>query len=228
MAHRLAGNNLAANGCLNGHVKLLTRDELLQLLTHTTPYGVGVVDIGECGEGIDRVAVEQNLQFDQFGGLEAIDVIIERGIALGDTLEFVVKVKYHLAEGKVEGYLDAVSGEISLVLEYSTLVHAEFDYGSNEVGFGNNLGVNVGFIHFGNVVRFGHAGGVVDILLLAIGEFYLVLHVGDSGDDIHVELPFKAFLHNFHVQQAEETATETETQSQRALGFKSERGIVEL
>ena len=40
-----------------------------------------------------------------------------------------------------------------------------------------------------------------------------IAHVRHGGDDIHVELTVKSLLHDFHVEQAQETATESESES---------------
>ena len=58
LLHRLTGNDLGANGGLDGNVKLLARDELLQLLTHAAAKGLGIVEVGQRREGIHRVTVE--------------------------------------------------------------------------------------------------------------------------------------------------------------------------
>ena len=115
-----------------------------------------------------------------------------------------------------------------MVFENAALVHTQLDDRSNKVGLGDNLGMDIGLVHLGNIVRLWHARRIVDILLLAIGQAHLILHIGYRGDNIHVEFPLQAFLHNLHVQQAQETAAEPEAQCQRALGLEGERGIVEL
>ena len=57
---------------------------------------------------------------------------------------------------------------------------------------------------------------------------YLIGNVRHGGDDLHVELAAQAFLHNLHVKQSQETATETESQGYRGLGRERQCCIVEL
>ena len=40
-----------------------------------------------------------------------------------------------------------------------------------------------------------------------------ITHAGRGGDEVQAEFAFQALLHDFHVQQAEEAAAETETES---------------
>ncbi len=63
--------------------------------------------------------------------------------------------------------------------------------------------------------------------LLALGGGDVVRHVGDRRNDIHIELPVETLLDDLHVQQPQESAPETESQRQRALGFEGERRIVQ-
>ena len=56
----------------------------------------------------------------------------------------------------------------------------------------------------------------------------VITYVGHGGNDIHVELTVQALLHNFHVQQPQEAATEAEAQGYRRLGLEGEGSIVQL
>ena len=73
-----------------------------------------------------------------------------------------------------------------------------------------------------------HSAWVVNFRADALLVIDKVRHVGDCCDDVHVELAVKAFLNDFHVQKAEETASETEAKCHRTFGREGERGIVEL
>ena len=75
------------------------------------------------------------------------------------------------------------------------------------------LGESRGIVHFGHVAFL-----VVDA----------IAYVGHSGDDIHVKLAAKTFLNDLHVEQAEETASETEAERHRRLGRECQRRVVEL
>ena len=77
-----ASDNFGSDGSLNSYIKLLTGQKVLELLTHSTAKSDGIVGMSKCGEGIDGLAIEQNVEFDQIGTSEAGDMIIERRISL--------------------------------------------------------------------------------------------------------------------------------------------------
>ncbi len=57
---------------------------------------------------------------------------------------------------------------------------------------------------------------------------HVELDVGLRRDELEVELPLEALLHDVHVQQAEEPGPETEAQGLRDLGLVAERRVGEL
>jgi hypothetical protein len=63
---------------------------------------------------------------------------------------------------------------------------------------------------------------------IAIGLGNDVAHVRHGGDHRHVELALQPLLDDLHVQQAEETAAETEAQRRAAFGCPRQAGIVQL
>lgn len=87
-----------------------------------------------------------------------------------------------------------------------------------EVGRGYNRCSDVGLFDMvyqccvgepGRIVYFHHASALV---------VYAVAYVRHGGDYVHVEFAAEAFLHNFHMEQAEESAAETEAESGRRFG----------
>ncbi len=71
-------------------------------------------------------------------------------------------------------------------------------------------------------------GRIVDHHHVATGGVHPVLHAGGGGEECQTELALEAFLHDLHVQQPQETASETETQRPRTLGLVGDRGIVQF
>ena len=51
--------------------------------------------------------------------------------------------------------------------------------------------------------------GHVSLLVINV-----IRHVRHSSDDIHIELAVQTLLHNLHMKQSQEPATETKTQRQ--------------
>ena len=64
--------------------------------------------------------------------------------------------------------------------------------------------------------------------LLAFLVIYFIGHVWHCGDYLHIELAAQTLLHNLHVKQAQESATETEAQSHRRFWRECESGIIQL
>ena len=51
-------------------------------------------------------------------------VIVERGISLGYTLEFIVEVYHYLTEWKIEKYFHTIARYIVLLHQFATLAEA--------------------------------------------------------------------------------------------------------
>ena len=224
----LAGDDLPSDGCLDGDVELLTGDELLELLAHAAAELVGVVDMGEGAEGIDGLAVEQDVELDELGGTIACRMIVEGGVASGDALELVVEVDDDLAEGHEVGDLYPTAADVLLLDELASLAETERHDGAYVVGGGDDGGADVGLLDMVDERGVGHAAGIVHLGHRALLVVDVVGDVGDGGDDAHVELAVEAFLDDLHVEQAEEAAAEAEAEGERRLGEEREGGIVEL
>ena len=228
LLHRLAGDDLGSDGGLYGDVELLARQELLQLLAHAAAEGLGIVEVGQRGEGVDRFAVEQDVHLDELAGAVAVLMVVEGGIALADALQLVVEVDDDFPQGHGVLQLYAVAADVFLLEEFAALAQAERHDGTDEVGRRDDGGMDVGLLDVVDERLVGHAAGVVhlgDVALLVVDE---VRDVGDGGDDVHVELAVEPFLDDFHVEQSEESAAETEAEGHGAFGLEGEAGIVEL
>ena len=139
-------------------------------------------------------------------------MVVEGGIALGDGLEFVVEVKYHLAQGQVVVQFHAVRGNVMLAYQSAPLVHAEVHDGAVEIGLCDYLGTDIGFLYMVDKRLRREAGRVVHVHHCSLGGVYLIGYVGDGGYDVHVELAEQALLDDFKMQEAQESAAEAETQ----------------
>ena len=60
----LAGNDLRSDGGLYRYLELLTRNQLLELLADAAAEIVGPLPMNQGGKGVDRLAVEQDVQLD--------------------------------------------------------------------------------------------------------------------------------------------------------------------
>ena len=55
-----------------------------------------------------------------------------------------------------------------------------------------------------------------------------ITYVRDRSDYVHVKFAAEAFLNDFHMEQAEESAAETESEGNGAFRLEGQRGIIEL
>jgi len=62
--------------------------------------------------------------------------------------------------------------------------------------------------------RIGHTTGVMHFLHFALFIIYIIRYVRHGSNHVHIEFTIQTFLHNLHVKQSEETATETKAQCQ--------------
>ena len=58
-------------------------------------------------------------------------------------------------------------------------------------------------------------------------ELYLIDHAGGCRDQVLIKLALEPLLHDFHVQQTQETTAKAKAQGLRHLGLVAQRRIVE-
>ena len=125
--HRLAGDDLGADGGLNRYIELLARNQFLELLAHLAADIIGMIDVSQRRQRIDRLAVEQNVELRELAGLISRLVVVERRIAARYALELVVKIEHDFGQRHIEIDLDAVLRDIYLIEQRASLVDAQFD-----------------------------------------------------------------------------------------------------
>ena len=178
--HRLAGDDLGADGGLYGYVELLARNQLLELLAHLAAEVVGVVGIYERRKRIDGLAVEQYVELRQTARLVARTVVIERRISLRYALQLVVEVEDDLRQGHVEVYLHTVLRNEILVLHHTALVDAELYHGAHEVGLGDYLRQDIGLLDLCHLRYLGQTRRVMHLEHLARRGGYAVRDVDET------------------------------------------------
>ncbi len=78
----LAGYDFGTDSCLDGDIKLLTRYQLLEFLTHAAAESHGIIHMGERRERVDTLAVEQDVKFHELAHTEIMQMIVKRRIPL--------------------------------------------------------------------------------------------------------------------------------------------------
>ena len=73
----------------------------------------------------------------------------------------------------------------------------------------------------------GSFAGLIDLDHFAVGLRDAIEHARRRRDEVHVEFALEPFLHDLHVQQAEEPAAESESERDRGFRLEEERRIVQ-
>ena len=94
----LAGNDLAADGCLHRDLEQVTRDVIPQLFADAASLGVGVVPEHDHGQCVHGVAVEQKVQLDQIALAVLLELVVIAGVAPAAALDGVKEVVHDLAQ----------------------------------------------------------------------------------------------------------------------------------
>ena len=149
-------------------------------------------------------------------------MIVERGIALRDTLQLVVEVDDDFAQRHVVIDFHTVARDVLLLHQLAALAQAECHDGTYVVRRGDDRRTDVRFLNVVNHRDVGHAAGVVHFHDVSLFVVHVVGHVGHGGDDVHVELAVQALLHNLHVEQSQEAAAEAEAQCQRRFWLEGQ------
>ena len=226
-ADGLAGDDPGADGGLDRHLELLPRDQLLELAGHHHAVGVRLVLVHDRGERVDRLALQQDVDLDQVGGLLAGGLVVERGVALGARLQLVEEVEDDLGERQRVAHLDPVLGEVVHAEQGAALGLAELHDRADVVARREDRGphhglADLGDLAVGELARVGHDD------LGAVLHHHLVDHVGRGRDQVEVELALEPLADDLHVQQAEEAAAEAEAERPGGLRLVGQRGVVEL
>src|SRR6266542_2708620 len=201
----LAGDDAAADGRLDGDLVELSRDDGPELLHQRLALLVGLLAMDDDGEGVHRVAVQQDVELDH---LRLEELVVERGVALGDRLELVVEVHDDLGQREVELDVAALAHVLErLVL--AALVLGELVDLAHELGRHEDGAADVGLLDALDLVRRRQLRRVVDLDGLALGRHDAEADGGRRDDQREVELPLEPLLDDLEVEHAEEAATET-------------------
>src|SRR5690606_20386712 len=120
----LAGNDLGAYGRLDGDVEHLAGNQPAHLGDHFAAAIAGIRAMDDHGQGVDAVAVDQQVDAHDVGGPVLLELVVHRGVAARHRLELVEEVEHALGQRHVVGqvHLPAVVGHVQL---YAPLGHAQ-------------------------------------------------------------------------------------------------------
>ena len=115
---------------------------------------------------------------------------------------------------------------------FETLLHAplllqQFQDAAQVFILGEDSRQNNGFFNLLNVTRRRKLGGRVHLQDLTRLGGDAVADAWGGGDQVEIEFALQALLHDFHVQQPEETTAEAEAQSLGVLRLVEKRGVIQ-
>src|ERR1700722_18128510 len=155
-------------------------------------------------------------------------MVIERSVTARNTFEAVVKIENDFVEWQLISEHDARGREIFKIFLRATFVLAKLQDAANRIFVGDDHGLDDGLFDFCNVAGIGKFGGAVDLHDLAVDAGDAITHAWRGGDEIQAKFALEALLHDFHVQEAEETTAETKSKSDGIFRLVEKRRIVQL
>ena len=225
--HIGAGDDLAADGGLDGHIEHLLVDHFLHLLTERKAQGLALAAVHHDGQRVHGIAVYQDVHLHQVGFGIVLHVVVEAGVALGHGLELVVEIQHHLVQGQFIDQHHAILAHIFELLLEAPPFLAELDQAAHEIRPGEDRGLDDGFFDLHDLRERRQLGRIVHGDLAAIGQVDVEPHAGRSGDEIQIEFPLQPLLDDLHVEQTQEAAAQTEAQRRGGFRLIGEAAVVE-
>src|SRR5690606_11016936 len=209
--HRAAGDDLAADRRLHGHLELLPWNHLAQCLDERAPLALRAVAMNDHRHRVDPLLVDQDVELDERRGIETQELIIERRIAAAHRLQPIEEIENDLRERQLELERDLAAQVLELPLR-AALLDAKLHHRAEIVLRHENARENDRLANLLDLRRRRELRRVLDLLDLALGRLDLVDHSGRGRDQREPVLALEALLHDLHVQQPEKAAAETEAE----------------
>ena len=119
---------MVADSSLDSDIELLTRDQLFHLLNQFAAAIRRIIVMRDQRQRIHALAVNQHIHAHHIGGLEAFEVVVQRGIAAGSRLQTVKEVEHHFRHRNFIGQRNLIA-----VIDHIGLYAAFFDTQGNDV-----------------------------------------------------------------------------------------------
>src|SRR5258706_4593067 len=230
LPHRLdvfAGDDIRPDGRLHRDVEHLARDEAAHARGELAAAEARGLAVHDERQGVDAVAVDEDVQAHHVAGAEFPELVVERGVAARVALQLVEEVHDDLGERHVVRE-DHLAADVLHVHLRAPLLLAQGHHGSYVLVRHDDRGADDGLADLVDAGRIGQLRGVDDLAHRAVARLHLVHHGRCRGDELHVVLALEPLLDNVHVQEAQEAAAEAEAQRLRGLGLVAQARIVPL
>src|SRR5882724_1998909 len=155
-------------------------------------------------------------------------MVIERSVAARKRLEAIVKIENDFVQGQFVSEHDASWREIFEIFLDATLVLAELQNATDGIVTGDDHGLDDGLFDHFDVAGIGKFCRAIDFDGGAANASDAITNAWRGGDEVEAKFALEAFLHNFHVQQAEKSTAIAETESYGVFRLVIKCGVVEL
>src|SRR5438067_487929 len=212
---------------LDRHLVELARDDFLQLRRQHPAAVLRAVAMDDGGKRIDRLAVHEQVELYQSRGAITGVLVIHRAVTAGHALDLVVEVHQDFVQRQLAMEHDAAGIERFGVVHDSALFQNQLQDVADVFVRAKDVRFHDWLADFIDDARVRQVRGIIDEKRFAAGGENLVDHARRGRDDIHVVLAPEPFLDDFHVEQPEETAAESEAERDRAFRLVDKRRIVQ-
>jgi hypothetical protein len=226
-----SGDDAPADGCLDNYLKHLAIDVLLELLDPRAAHTVDLARVHDARDGIDGVAVDEELDLLDAGAVEARVFVVERGVALCGAFELAEEVVDEVGEREVVLEDDLCGGEEGEFLLLAAVGFAQLDDLAEVVGGEGDGGHDVGLVDFLDLlvglVLVGELVGVRDDGLLAVAPDDLEGDRGGRDDDVGAVLLAQAVFKDGAVQRTQKAEPPPRAEGVGRLLLQRDAAVVE-
>ena len=180
------------------------------------------------GERVGRDAIEHEIDLRQAALLVAVEFVVEARVTLGAALHLVEEIDHHFGQRDLVVQFNTLGRQVLELRHVAATALAQLHERAGVLLGRDDAHAEVGLLDVLDVLCRRQVGRIVDLHHFAVGLGDAVLDARRSGDERQAELALETFLHDLHVQQTEESATETESERTRRFGFVRDRCVVEL
>src|SRR5690606_5841049 len=118
------GNDVGANGRLNGNIKHLPRNKPAHLAHHLSPAVPRIAAMHHHGQGVDAISIDENIDLDDVRWLLFLELVIHGGIASRHGFEAIKEVQHDLGKWHLITQMD-LPAVVAHVLLHAPLVQAK-------------------------------------------------------------------------------------------------------
>ena len=129
---------------MDRHLEQLSRDDLLELVAQAAGQAIGLILVHDKRQRVHLVARKQDIEFDELGGTIFVELVVERGIALGAALELIEEVQDELGERHIEAHLDRFARQVDHVGCNAAVLDSKLHDGTRILGRADDLCLEVG------------------------------------------------------------------------------------